>query len=167
LFSIERETTCWQDACRRNSTCNTEAMYCDNHQVLGTISVFLNASCPIQDNTTLFNYGIFLDALKSGVVESRDFPQKFFYCFWWGLRNLRCALVILILCSSHTLQCLHDLLEKKINLMSAISVMLGTCSCVCTPYARHALSVELFLIVLFAGIPWIKVFYLSMCVYIR
>ncbi|CAJ1974374.1 unnamed protein product [Sphenostylis stenocarpa] len=39
-------------------------------------------------NTTLFNFGIFLDALQSGVVESRDFPQKFFYCFWWGLRNL-------------------------------------------------------------------------------
>ncbi|RZC07195.1 cyclic nucleotide-gated ion channel 1-like [Glycine soja] len=89
LFSIERETTCWQDACRRNSTCNTTAMYCDNHQVLGTMSAFLNASCPIQDqNTTLFNFGIFLDALQSGVVESRDFPQKFFYCFWWGLRNL-------------------------------------------------------------------------------
>ncbi|KAG5050376.1 hypothetical protein JHK85_011479 [Glycine max] len=89
LFSIERETTCWQDVCRRNSTCNTAAMYCDNHQVLGTMSAFLNASCPIQvQNTTLFNFGIFLDALQSGVVESRDFPQKFFYCFWWGLRNL-------------------------------------------------------------------------------
>ncbi|KAL2339639.1 hypothetical protein Fmac_007579 [Flemingia macrophylla] len=89
LFSIERETTCWQRACRRNSTCNTTEMYCDNHQGLSTISAFLNASCPIQDqNTTLFNFGISLDALQSGVVESRDFPQKFFYCFWWGLRNL-------------------------------------------------------------------------------
>ncbi|KAK7351010.1 hypothetical protein VNO77_10130 [Canavalia gladiata] len=89
LFSIERETTCWQDACRRNSTCNTADMYCDHHQGLGKISTFLNASCPIQDqNTTLFNFGIFLDALQSGVVESTDFPQKFFYCFWWGLRNL-------------------------------------------------------------------------------
>ncbi|RDX62639.1 Cyclic nucleotide-gated ion channel 1 [Mucuna pruriens] len=89
LFSIERETTCWQHACRRNSTCNTADMYCDHHQSLGTISAFLNASCPIQNqDTTLFNFGIFLDALQSGVVESRDFPQKFFYCFWWGLRNL-------------------------------------------------------------------------------
>ncbi|TKY74116.1 Cyclic nucleotide-gated ion channel 1 [Spatholobus suberectus] len=88
LFSIERETTCWQDACRRNSTCNTADMYCDP-EGSDTISAFLNASCPIQDqNTTLFNFGIFLDALQSGVVESRDFPQKFFYCFWWGLRNL-------------------------------------------------------------------------------
>ncbi|GLT53352.1 hypothetical protein SLA2020_266300 [Shorea laevis] len=37
---------------------------------------------------TLFDFGIFLDALQSGVVESTDFPQKLFYCFWWGLRNL-------------------------------------------------------------------------------
>jgi len=126
LFSIERETTCWQDACRGNSTCNTEAMYCDNHQVLGTISVFLNASCPIQDqNTALFNFGIFLDALQSGVVESRDFPQKFFYCFWWGLRNLRCALLIIFylmlfilrLCSSRASQHVHDLLETKFKLI--------------------------------------------------
>lgn len=47
-------------------------------------------ACPIQTaNTTLFDFGIFLDALQSGVVETKDFPQKFFYCFWWGLQNLR------------------------------------------------------------------------------
>ncbi|XP_072053660.1 cyclic nucleotide-gated ion channel 1 isoform X2 [Arachis hypogaea] len=91
LFSIERETTCWQKACNRsNATCNKEDMYCNNHQGgLSTISTFLNASCPIKEtNTTLFDFGIFLDALQSGVVESRDFPQKFFYCFWWGLKSL-------------------------------------------------------------------------------
>ncbi|CAL0305444.1 unnamed protein product [Lupinus luteus] len=88
LFSIERETTCWQDACRRNSTCNKADLYCDN-QGLSTITTFLNASCPIDPkNTDLFDFGMFLDALQSGVVKSEDFPQKFFYCFWWGLRNL-------------------------------------------------------------------------------
>ncbi|MBA0709109.1 hypothetical protein Golax_024173 [Gossypium laxum] len=51
--------------------------------------MFLNQSCPIQTpNTTLFNFGIFLNALQSGVVESENFPEKFFYCFWWGLQNL-------------------------------------------------------------------------------
>ena len=96
LFSIERETTCWQDACQRNKTCNKADMYCDDHRGSGKVSTFLNASCPIQQqNTTLFNFGIFLDALQSGVVESTDFPQKFFYCFWWGLRNLRYVLLIL------------------------------------------------------------------------
>ena len=32
---------------------------------------------------------IFLGALKSGVLESNDFPQKFLNCFWWGLQNMR------------------------------------------------------------------------------
>ncbi|KAK2444273.1 cyclic nucleotide-gated ion channel [Trifolium repens] len=89
LFSIERETTCWQRACRTNTTCIKANMYCDDHHGSVAIATFLNASCPIQSpNTTLFNFGIFLDALQSGVVGSTDFPQKFFYCFWWGLKNL-------------------------------------------------------------------------------
>ncbi|KAJ1379310.1 RmlC-like jelly roll fold, partial [Sesbania bispinosa] len=90
LFSIERETTCWQEACRSNIMCNKADMYCNNQWGgLSKISTFLNASCPINDeDKKLFDFGIFLDALQSGVVESRDFPQKFFYCFWWGLKNL-------------------------------------------------------------------------------
>ncbi|XWS37956.1 hypothetical protein CRYUN_Cryun19dG0089600 [Craigia yunnanensis] len=86
LFSIEREYTCWKDACRNNSECNTRSFYCDDDD---SLSMFLNQSCPIQTpDTTLFNFGIFLDALQSGVVESKDFPEKFLYCFWWGLQNL-------------------------------------------------------------------------------
>ncbi|XP_022737079.1 cyclic nucleotide-gated ion channel 1-like [Durio zibethinus] len=86
LFSIEREYTCWKDACRNNTGCNPQSLYCDGDS---SFSTFLNQSCPIQTpNTTLFNFGIFLDALQSGVVESKDFPEKFFYCFWWGLQNL-------------------------------------------------------------------------------
>ncbi|XP_010537104.1 PREDICTED: cyclic nucleotide-gated ion channel 1-like isoform X2 [Tarenaya hassleriana] len=88
LFSIERETVCWKRACKRNPIiCDPRLLYCD-HGTRGG-NTFLNVSCPIQTpNTTLFDFGIFLDALNSGVVESRDFPQKFFYCFWWGLQNL-------------------------------------------------------------------------------
>nr|KYP72139.1 Cyclic nucleotide-gated ion channel 1 [Cajanus cajan] len=90
LFSIERETTCWQEACRSNTLCNKADMYCNDYWGgLSKISTFLNTSCPIQnEDKKLFDFGIFLDALQSGVVQSRDFPQKFFYCFWWGLKNL-------------------------------------------------------------------------------
>ncbi|RDX82132.1 Cyclic nucleotide-gated ion channel 1, partial [Mucuna pruriens] len=90
LFSIERETTCWQEACQSNTVCNKADMYCNDYWGgLSKISTFLNASCPIQnEDKKLFDFGMFLDALQSGVVESRDFPQKFFYCFWWGLKNL-------------------------------------------------------------------------------
>lgn len=62
-------------------------LYCDDGQ--GNNS-FLGDLCPIQRaDTKLFNFGIFLGALESGIVESTYFPKKFFYCFWWGLRNLR------------------------------------------------------------------------------
>ncbi|XWS50387.1 hypothetical protein CRYUN_Cryun12cG0083500 [Craigia yunnanensis] len=86
LFSIEREYSCWKDACRNITGCNQRSFYCDDDSSFSTL---LNQSCPIQTpNTTLFNFGIFLNALQSGVVESKDFPEKFFYCFWWGLQNL-------------------------------------------------------------------------------
>jgi len=99
LFSIERETSCWQEACRNNTAvCSKADMYCNDYLGgLSKISTFLNTSCPIQNaDKNLFDFGMFLDALQSGVVESRDFPQKFFYCFWWGLKNLRCTSLIFI-----------------------------------------------------------------------
>ncbi|KAA8540020.1 hypothetical protein F0562_026712 [Nyssa sinensis] len=86
LFSIERETTCWQKACGNHPNCTNASLYCED---FGGFKTFLNNSCPIQEpNTTVFDFGIFLNALQSGVVESTDFPQKLFYCFWWGLQNL-------------------------------------------------------------------------------
>ncbi|KAG9154476.1 hypothetical protein Leryth_020504, partial [Lithospermum erythrorhizon] len=87
LLSIEREVTCWEKACADDSACRRASLYCDlDHS---NFQQFLNASCPIEPpNTTRFDFGIFLEALNSGVVESRDFPQKFFNCFWWGLQSL-------------------------------------------------------------------------------
>ncbi|KAK2996466.1 hypothetical protein RJ639_024939, partial [Escallonia herrerae] len=86
LFSVEREATCWQKACQNVFGCEHHSLFCDDK--VEFINV-LNGSCPIQTpNTTEFDFGIFLDALQSGVVGSTDFPQKFFYCFWWGLQNL-------------------------------------------------------------------------------
>ncbi|KAK9071652.1 hypothetical protein SSX86_008081 [Deinandra increscens subsp. villosa] len=91
LFSIERETTCWRHACgnisgTNVSQCVDSSFFCDypSHNV-----TYLNTSCPIveMDNPP-YDFGIFLPALQSGVVNSTDFPQKFFYCFWWGLQNL-------------------------------------------------------------------------------
>lgn len=77
LFAIERRDRCWKDAC----TADDLLLYCRER------------SCPLLEpseikNPSDFDFGIFLDALKSGVVETGDFPKKFFYCFWWGLRSL-------------------------------------------------------------------------------
>ncbi|XP_043716032.1 cyclic nucleotide-gated ion channel 1 isoform X2 [Telopea speciosissima] len=85
LFSIEREYTCWRDACQKRSDCDIHYMYCGDGSIDKS---FLNTACNHTDQDPPFNFGIFLGALQSGVVNSNDFPQKIFYCFWWGLRNL-------------------------------------------------------------------------------
>ncbi|KAL3521623.1 hypothetical protein ACH5RR_019772 [Cinchona calisaya] len=87
LFSIERETTCWQNACANRTACIHASLFCSD-DYMGFKQV-LNVSCPIQTaDPTRFDFGIFFEALNSGIVESTDFPKKFFYCFWWGLQNL-------------------------------------------------------------------------------
>ncbi|KAB5527197.1 hypothetical protein DKX38_021044 [Salix brachista] len=101
LFSIEREDTCWHEVCKDQVNCHTTYWYCGDHRPEN--HTFPTGSCsyipPDQGhNSTVFNFGIFIDALDSGVVESTNFPRKFFYCFWWGLRNLR--FVDILLCIS-------------------------------------------------------------------
>lgn len=91
LFSIDRQDTCWRDSCGKHEHCELYGLYCDAKRT-GDYS-FLNSSCRLLDpdelkDPTDFDFGIFLDALRSQVVEKRNFWQKLFYCFWWGLRNL-------------------------------------------------------------------------------
>lgn len=92
LFAIERQDTCWRAACsKEDSKCKIDSLYCSEGSKGD--KDFLAKSCPIPItdpvNTTDFDFGIFLPALQSEIVQSEDFPQKFFYCFWWGLQNLR------------------------------------------------------------------------------
>lgn len=69
--------------------CVHSSFYCDNKISSDRVN-YLNFSCPIQEmDNPPYDFGIFLPALQSGVANSTDFPQKFFYCFWWGLQNLR------------------------------------------------------------------------------
>ncbi|EPS70634.1 hypothetical protein M569_04125 [Genlisea aurea] len=88
LFAIERETNCWEKACGiPSSSCGNASFFCETNN--SGIKDFLDASCPIQNpNATIFDFGIFLEALQSEVAESNHFAQKFFYCFWWGLQSL-------------------------------------------------------------------------------
>ncbi|KAH9621523.1 hypothetical protein KSS87_019336 [Heliosperma pusillum] len=91
LFSIERETQCWKHACKKNLSC-ISALYCDMPS--GNNKKLLNDSCPINsDGSGPFDFGMFLKALKSGIVDTTDFPKKFLFCFWWGLQNLRFAMM--------------------------------------------------------------------------
>ncbi|XP_042984347.1 cyclic nucleotide-gated ion channel 1-like isoform X2 [Carya illinoinensis] len=90
FFSIERETTCWQLACRRHDTnCSKTSFRCHG----GIDNNILNTFCSIEKvekpNITLVDFGIFQEARESGtLLASRDFPEKAVFCFWWALRNL-------------------------------------------------------------------------------
>lgn len=89
LFAIERKDTCWREACSKNTSCNVDDLYCVD---IRNDTLFLSSACPLlepnQLNATDFDFGIALDALRERLAERQDFTKKFFYCFWWGLRNL-------------------------------------------------------------------------------
>ncbi|KAL6322176.1 hypothetical protein AAG906_005119 [Vitis piasezkii] len=96
LFAIERQNTCWVKG-SRSCGFNPVGLYCGaesrRNNITPQVHDCLNAACPLIDpddivNSTTFNFGMFFDALQSHVVERKDFQNKFFYCFWWGLRNL-------------------------------------------------------------------------------
>lgn len=107
LLSVDRYTSCLKKVCKKefNSTrCNLD---CDafNHEVrkmwANRTNVF-NSCGPKNDNT--FNYGIFQNAVEKNVVSSA-FIEKYFYCLWWGLQQLRYDFIL----SKHQTQRLFSL----------------------------------------------------------
>lgn len=92
LISIEREYSCWKAACQTN--CSVSSLYCRDGQDNGQ-NVIIADACPVATpNATLFNFGIFLPALQN-IVQTKAFFPKLFYCFWWGLQNLRYVYLII------------------------------------------------------------------------
>lgn len=89
FMAIERETECWKKACREHTECYQNSFHC--YETVGNYT-FLTGLCPtmIQD-TTMFNFGIFQEAIQSGMVEEKAFKKKFIYCFRWGLQTVSCA----------------------------------------------------------------------------
>ncbi|KAK7285792.1 hypothetical protein RJT34_20573 [Clitoria ternatea] len=92
LLSIESEIRCWRRELKNVSLFREEYLSCGDRNP--KVFPILNSTCAFVSpdqitDTRIFNFGIYFDALDSGVVESTtEFSQKFFYCFWWGLRNL-------------------------------------------------------------------------------
>ncbi|KAM1037863.1 hypothetical protein ACFX13_033359 [Malus domestica] len=87
FFSIQREIDCWISTCRSENECDLSTLQCDNTTFRNI--TFLHDLCPTNPpNPVVFDFGIFLNTLQSGIVGTTDFPQKFLMCFSWGLRNL-------------------------------------------------------------------------------
>ncbi|CAL1409708.1 unnamed protein product [Linum trigynum] len=86
-LAIRREMGCWRAACRSRPGCDYEAMLtCGKDRSMNYTS-FLNQSCP-RGGGSDFNYGMYADAISSGVLESTHFSDKLLYSFWWALQSL-------------------------------------------------------------------------------
>ncbi|RYR24056.1 hypothetical protein Ahy_B02g057554 isoform A [Arachis hypogaea] len=94
LLSVESEVRCWQTHLKHNKYSTASYLSCGQHYKQDVLSLLNTSTCAHVDpdnstDSTVFNFGIFTTALQSRVVESvTEFPQKFFFCFWWGFCNL-------------------------------------------------------------------------------
>ncbi|RVW96163.1 putative cyclic nucleotide-gated ion channel 5 [Vitis vinifera] len=108
LLAVERNDSCWQRACAHSGNCKTDFLYCSNRHTEGYDAWLidsdnvLNSNCSVEGDNPPFNYGIYTNALSSGIVSSKKFLSKYCYCLWWGLQNLRQCLSPVICMCEHT-----------------------------------------------------------------
>ncbi|KAK7304099.1 hypothetical protein RJT34_15148 [Clitoria ternatea] len=92
LLAVERNDFCWQKACSDHGY-NKNFLYCGNQYMKGydawqnRSKDILTTECSADDKAP-FDFGIFKQALSSGIVSSKKFFSKYCYCLWWGLQNL-------------------------------------------------------------------------------
>jgi cyclic nucleotide gated channel len=102
LFSIQRQHKCWSIECI-NEMNATHSPSCDplfldcNSLDKPERRAWLNVtkvltSCDARKDYS-FQFGMFADAFTNDVASS-IFIEKYFYCLWWGLKNLRYALLV-------------------------------------------------------------------------
>ncbi|CAN6273545.1 unnamed protein product [Urochloa humidicola] len=92
LFSVQRQESCWREACRLESPACQDAFFDCKAAVGGNRTVWYELSNITRLCTTasgFYPFGIYAEALDAQLTSS-SFTQKYFYCFWWGLKNLSC-----------------------------------------------------------------------------
>ncbi|KAL6510927.1 Protein CNGC15c [Orobanche gracilis] len=90
LLSIERQEACWRHACNLESpSCMYKYLDCRSISDSVRNAWFLSSNVISRCNpdNALYPFGIYGDAV-TGEVTSANFFNKYFYCLWWGLKNL-------------------------------------------------------------------------------
>ncbi|KAL1818986.1 hypothetical protein DCAR_0415218 [Daucus carota subsp. sativus] len=90
LLSIERQEACWRSFCDiEGSSCKHEYFDCwkVTDPVRSNWFKSSNITTKCNSNADSYPFGIYGDALTSDVTSS-PFFNKYFYCLWWGLKNL-------------------------------------------------------------------------------
>ncbi|KAK2654150.1 hypothetical protein Ddye_014006 [Dipteronia dyeriana] len=77
-FAVEKEIECWKKACKHYaSECPRDHDFTCNNR--NSDYKFINEFCPIKTrNTTTYDFGIYHDALESGIVEMWTFRRGFY-----------------------------------------------------------------------------------------
>lgn len=102
LWALERQYDCWRMECikemnSRFSRCRPIFLDCssldwpDRQRWLNATSAIQRCDALTDSNHQRF--GIFAAAFTNEVASAR-FIEKYFYCLWWGLRNLRFELLL-------------------------------------------------------------------------
>ncbi|CAL5200256.1 unnamed protein product [Lathyrus oleraceus] len=90
LLSIERQEACWRSVCNMEKP-NCEYGFFDCHRVKDALRVNWFVSSNVTNlcspSAGSYQFGIYADAMTSQVTSS-PFFNKYFFCLWWGLRNL-------------------------------------------------------------------------------
>ncbi|TKY67205.1 putative cyclic nucleotide-gated ion channel 15 [Spatholobus suberectus] len=90
LLSIERQEACWRSVCdMEESSCQYGFFDCKRVEDSLRVSWFIasNVTISCSPKANFYQFGIYGDAVTSQVTTS-SFFRKYFFCLWWGLRNL-------------------------------------------------------------------------------
>ncbi|BBN13239.1 cyclic nucleotide gated channel, plant [Marchantia polymorpha subsp. ruderalis] len=95
LLAIERQDTCWRDACPLDTNCVLSYFDCGSRSngLSAARSAWRSTTnvtqlCTSATENGPFNYGLFNLALSNKITSSVKFVDKYFYCLWFGLLNL-------------------------------------------------------------------------------
>ncbi|PQQ10788.1 putative cyclic nucleotide-gated ion channel 15 [Prunus yedoensis var. nudiflora] len=90
LLSIERQEACWRSACDlENTFCEYDYFDCHRSQDPKRKSWFQSSNVTnlCNPDESSYQFGMYGDAVTFDVTTS-SFFNRYFYCLWWGLRNL-------------------------------------------------------------------------------
>ncbi|GAY45522.1 hypothetical protein CUMW_090100, partial [Citrus unshiu] len=80
FFAVQRKAECWKKACTDFTRCGLLPLHCDDSL---TNYTFSSDFCSTKtQNATIYDFGIFRDAIQSGVLDQNNFFRS---CFGQGL----------------------------------------------------------------------------------
>ncbi|KAJ0579834.1 putative cyclic nucleotide-binding domain, Ion transport domain, rmlC-like jelly roll [Helianthus annuus] len=95
LLAIERQYSCWKEECSKEENvthpCNRVYFDCDHVDEPGRDAWLKDtkvlSNCSAETSPINFTFGMYAPAFTEGVT-SAPFFEKYFFCFWFGLKSL-------------------------------------------------------------------------------